>query len=100
MLDPNALRCFHGHLPVLMAYIGMGPGPDVLPYFFALLGVVGTAVLAVLQWPFLAILNWLKGKRGPKEAPNAPQAVAAAPPDGSPAGGATDDQVGRLHDNA
>jgi hypothetical protein len=50
-----------GGLNLPLAYIGMGP--EFVPYFMALLGVIGAALVAVVQWPISALLGWLKGKR-------------------------------------
>lgn len=73
MPDPNATSWA---LP-LLSYVGMGPGPEFIPYFIALLGVVGAALLAVVQWPISAFLGWLRGKRSPGERSEPP---AVEPP--------------------
>ena len=44
----------------LLAYVGMGPGPEFIPYFMALLGVIGAALLAAVQWPISVLLGRLK----------------------------------------
>ncbi|HUY33248.1 MAG TPA: hypothetical protein VMV69_10745 [Pirellulales bacterium] len=70
MYDPDRLLCvttqlsFFGsfHPPMaLLAYVGLGP--DFLPYFAALLSLIGAALIAVVQWPIVALLGWLRGKR-------------------------------------
>lgn len=45
-----------------LAYV-LGPGPEFIPYFMALLAVIGAAFVAAIQWPVAALLSWLKGKR-------------------------------------
>ncbi|HEV3340668.1 MAG TPA: hypothetical protein VG125_09930 [Pirellulales bacterium] len=47
----------------VLAYMGLGSGLEFLPYFVALLGLVGAALLAVVQQPVLIVLRWLKGGR-------------------------------------
>jgi hypothetical protein len=49
--DPNAF---------LVAYVGLGPGQEFIPQFLALLIMAGTALLAVVQWPFVALLRRLR----------------------------------------
>jgi hypothetical protein len=52
------------------AYVGPGSGIEFLPYFLSLLGLAGAACLAILQWPFLALLRRIKGtKQQPSTAP-------------------------------
>ena len=53
-----ALSFFHA----LLAYVGMGPGPEFIPYFMALLGVIGAALIAIVQWPIVALFRWFKSK--------------------------------------
>jgi hypothetical protein len=36
----------------LLAYVGLGPGQEFIPYFFALLTLLLTALSAVFRWPF------------------------------------------------
>jgi hypothetical protein len=57
-----------GSLPLpglVLGYVGIGPGQEFIPYFLALLALVGTALSAVIRWPF-AVLARLLGrfKRG------------------------------------
>jgi hypothetical protein len=47
----------------MFAYLGFGPGQEFIPYFLALLAFVWAAVIAVLQWPFLALVRLIRGKR-------------------------------------
>jgi hypothetical protein len=44
-------------LPNLLAYIGIGPGQELFAYFLTLLGVMGAALLAVLQWPITLVMR-------------------------------------------
>jgi hypothetical protein len=62
------LDCFFfGGVP--FAYVG-GLGPESIPYFLSLVGLVGAAGLAILQWPILSLLRWIKGRKGqPPEFP-------------------------------
>jgi hypothetical protein len=53
----------------MLAYVGLGPGQEFIPYFFALLGVAGAALLAVLQWPLSVLLRYLRRARGADTAP-------------------------------
>jgi hypothetical protein len=55
----------------MLAYVGLGPGQEFIPYFLALLVGAGTVCLAILQWPFLALRRRLRGQRaeGPKIEP-------------------------------
>jgi hypothetical protein len=41
-----------------LAYMGLGSGLELVPYFLALLGFVAAASLAVVQWPLFALLRW------------------------------------------
>ena len=50
------------HLP-LLAYVGLGPGPELVPYLIAFVTFVGAAFIAMVQWPFFVLLGWLKSKR-------------------------------------
>jgi hypothetical protein len=40
-----------------MGYFGIGPGLELVPYFLALMGFVGAALLAVVQWPLQALIH-------------------------------------------
>jgi hypothetical protein len=44
----------------LLAYVGLGPGQEFIPYFLALLAWVGAAFVAVLRWPVGALLRRLR----------------------------------------
>lgn len=88
MPDPNGALCV---IPLLsgfacsyelLAYVGMGPGPEFIPYFMALLGVIGAALIAVVQWPVSALLGRLKRmrKRG-EDAATPPAVESGASPD-------------------
>jgi hypothetical protein len=57
-----------GTASTLFAYVGLGPGQEFIPQFLALLVVAGTALVAVLQWPFVALLRRVKRtKKTPTE---------------------------------
>jgi hypothetical protein len=45
---------------LLLAYLGLGPEQDLIPYFLALLAWVGGSLIAILQWPFSALLRRLR----------------------------------------
>jgi hypothetical protein len=86
MLGPDtvlfaaALPSLAGPAPCPLAYVGLGPGQEFIPYFFALLGVVGLALVAVLQWPLLALRRFLSRARGgPTGGPNEHPATAGVP---------------------
>lgn len=51
----------------LLGYMGLGSGIELLPYFVALLGVAGAALLAIVQRPLVLLVRWL---RKPKQTPN------------------------------
>jgi len=43
-----------------LAYVGPGPGLELVPYFFSLFLWVGLAMGAVLLWPFQALIRRLR----------------------------------------
>ncbi len=47
------------------AYVGPGPGLELLPHFFSLLAWAGLAGGAVLLWPISALLRWLRAPQKP-----------------------------------
>jgi hypothetical protein len=47
----------------VFAYVGLGTGPELLPYLLALLAWAGAALLAILQWPLSKIVRRLKSRR-------------------------------------
>jgi hypothetical protein len=55
VLDPK--------LAGLFAYVGPGPGLELVPYFFSLLTWVGLAFGAVLLWPISVLLGRLRGEK-------------------------------------
>jgi hypothetical protein len=80
--DPDGV--FLGPGWPLVGYVGLGPG-DLLPYFAALASVVAAALVAIVQWPLVLAIRWLKGKGGD---PHSGDSQAAAtdgpsPPDES-----------------
>jgi hypothetical protein len=46
---------------VVLAYVGLGPGQEFIPSFLALLGLTSAALLAILQWPLLALRRHFQG---------------------------------------
>jgi hypothetical protein len=64
-----------------LAYVGLGPGQELIPYFLALLGVVGTALLAVLQWPITAFFRYFSKARGAQKELTKDQPTTAAVPE-------------------
>jgi hypothetical protein len=73
----------------VLAYVGLGPGQEFIPYFLGLLAWAGAAFLAILQWPIVALFRRLS-KRGNKPAP--PNETAGANPQESPPDGRADRQ--------
>ena len=72
------------------AYVGPGPGLELVGYSVGLLGFLVAALSATVLYPFYAFLRWLRGGRGGKAAPGAaPRAGAgpAAPADALSGGG-------------
>jgi membrane protein YqaA with SNARE-associated domain len=59
----------------LLAYLGLGPEQQFIPYFLALLAWVGAMFGAVLQWPIAALLRRFRRARGKRkeELTNQPQ---------------------------
>ena len=49
--------------PGLFAYVGIGPGPEFIPYFAALMSLVGAAAIAVLQWVVSLMLSCFPATR-------------------------------------
>jgi hypothetical protein len=58
----------------LIAYIGLGPGQELIPYFLALLGLMGAALLAVLQWPIVMVMRLFR-----KDKATSPEELASQP---------------------
>jgi len=54
-------------LAATLAYMGLGSGLELVPYFAALLSLVGAALIAVVQRPLLAVARWLKAKADRQE---------------------------------
>src|SRR5262245_9544591 len=46
-----------------LAYVGPGPGVELIPYFYSLLVWVGLALTSILLWPVQALLFRLRGGR-------------------------------------
>ncbi len=66
-------------LPMALAYVGLGPGQELIPFFFALLGVVGTAIVAILQWPISVVLRRLRIRTGARPGLHVRSPLAAEP---------------------
>lgn len=49
--------------PGLLAYVGIGAGPEFIPYFAALMSLLGAAAIATLQWPLSVLLNYVAPSR-------------------------------------
>jgi hypothetical protein len=45
------------------AYLGPGTGVEFIPQFMALLAFAGTAVGAILLWPFSRLIRLITGKK-------------------------------------
>lgn len=56
---PLSLSAFAIGSADLWAYVGLGPGQEFIPQFLAMLGLVATALLAVVQWPLLVLWSRL-----------------------------------------
>jgi hypothetical protein len=48
----------------LLAYVGLGPGQELIPYFLTLLGFMSMALFAVLQWPMQLVMRLFRKVRG------------------------------------
>jgi hypothetical protein len=53
----------------VLAYAGLGQGQEFIPYFLGLVAWVTAALLAILQWPLIALWRFLKRKQV-KDQPN------------------------------
>jgi hypothetical protein len=64
------------------AYVGPGPGMEMIPYFMSLLAWAGVAMGGVLLWPITSFLNRIRKPRTPlaanaeTEQPSTPQPPA------------------------
>jgi hypothetical protein len=67
--DPHALFMTIPLVDGLLAYVGPGAGLELVPYFWALLGFAGAALLAVVQWPLAVFFRWFPKAR--EDQPNA-----------------------------
>ncbi len=48
----------------VLAYVGLGPGQEFIPYFLALLALVWAALSAVAQWPLGLLVRGLRKVQG------------------------------------
>jgi hypothetical protein len=67
----------------MLAYVGLGPGQELIPYFLALVGFAGAALLAVLQWPLRILLGWYARIRRTPPAPVTSQPVETSASEGA-----------------
>ena len=59
-------------LAPLWGYMGLGQGPELIPYFAALVSFVGAALIAVLQWPLSVLFGrFSKARRRTADPPQA-----------------------------
>ncbi|HJT32860.1 MAG TPA: hypothetical protein VJ783_12540 [Pirellulales bacterium] len=49
--------------PGLLAYVGIGASPELIPHFVALLSLLGAAAFATLQWPVSMLLRYVAPSR-------------------------------------
>jgi hypothetical protein len=65
----------------LWAYFGLGPGQELIHFFLGLLVFAGAALVAVLQWPLLALRRFLaKRNRDTELKPPVPNPPNPTPP--------------------
>ena len=76
MLGPDGLY-FPAASSLPMAYIGLGPGQELIPYFWALVVLAGTMFIAVLQWPIALLRRAFAGNK--IAAPSEPTAQPSLP---------------------
>lgn len=58
-VNVHALDLFPG----LLAYVGIGASPELIPHFLALLSLLGAAAFATLQWPVSILLRCVTRSR-------------------------------------
>lgn len=63
----------------MFGYVGPMAGQEFIPYFLALLALVWAAAVAILQWPFFALMRLIRGRR-PEPGPPPTAGPAAGPP--------------------
>lgn len=49
--------------PGLLAYVGIGASPELIPHFVALLSLLDAAALATLQWPVSMLMRYVAPSR-------------------------------------
>jgi len=67
LIAPLSLPASAAGLADLWAYVGLGPGQEFIPQFLAMLGLAATALLAVVQWPILALWSRLSRARAARK---------------------------------
>jgi hypothetical protein len=65
----------------VLAYAGLGPGQEFIPYFLALLALLVSAFGAVVRWPFRVLARALGRlrRRGRDEETTVPESADARP---------------------
>jgi hypothetical protein len=64
-----------------MAYVGLGPGQELIPYFWALVVLAVTALGAILQWPIAAVRRAFHRKNDAAPIVPRSQPIAAIKPE-------------------
>jgi hypothetical protein len=69
----------------ILAYAGLGPGQEFIPYFLALLALLVSAFGAVVRWPFRVLARALgRLRRREGEAPAEPGTTVPESADARP----------------
>jgi hypothetical protein len=59
------LNCLLSSMPdIILSYAGFGPGQELIPHFLALLAFAGAALMAIVQWPIVALWRCFSRLRG------------------------------------
>jgi hypothetical protein len=48
----------------VLAYVGLGPGQEFIPYFLGLVAWAMAALLAILRWPLIALFQHFLRRKG------------------------------------
>jgi hypothetical protein len=91
LIAPLSLTATAPGFADLWAYVGLGPGQEFIPQFAAMLGLAATAMIAVVQWPLLALWSRLsraiaarkQARTNTTSAAPAPEQPGENPPDRS-----------------
>ena len=77
LMTPLSFSGFSQSALELLAYVGPGPGPELIPYFLALLSFLGVALIALVQRPISILLGYLsKARRRRHEQTDTPAGAA------------------------